>query len=124
MTCFLFLFWPYCVFFVFCVCLRACFVCVSFCLLCVFQVRDIVVDVYESRYGRALGAAKGLTLGAWALDLHLAPHAELLRKRVYDRCVLQYFLPYKSVSLVKVAAAFDSDVAEVTPIQSTTRQMI
>jgi len=83
------------------------------------EVRDIVVDVYESRYGRALGAAKGLTLGAWALDLHLAPHAELLRKHVYDRCVLQYFLPYKSVSLVKVAAAFDSDVAEVEAAAAT-----
>ena len=60
--------------------------------------------MYESRYGAAVRKLEGSLELAACLPLH--DHAAQLVRSVRDRCLLQYFAPYLSVSLERMAAAF------------------
>lgn len=76
------------------------------------NMRQLVQDVHESRYGKALQALQAMR-PAMLLDLHLRDHVDQLFGMVRDRCLTQYFSPYLSVSLHSMAAAFATPVDEI-----------
>ena len=71
--------------------------------------RELIYDFCGSKYGgclKALGAMKGELL----LDLHLARHVGGLYQKIRERCLLQFFAPYLSVDLTRMAEAFGTPV--------------
>lgn len=52
------------------------------------------------------------------IDLHLHTHVPTLLDMIRDRCILQYFQPYSSVSLEKMGSVFGCDVKEMEGVVS------
>lgn len=44
------------------------------------------------------------------LDVHMAKHAETLHGKISERILIEYFTPYNSVDLRRMAEAFDTDL--------------
>ncbi|XP_069125139.1 COP9 signalosome complex subunit 1-like [Argopecten irradians] len=73
------------------------------------QLRDILHKFYESKYAsclRLLGEIKDNLL----LDLYLAPHVNVLYSQIRNRALCQYFSPYLSADMRKMADAFNTSV--------------
>ncbi|XP_048847870.1 COP9 signalosome complex subunit 1 isoform X1 [Brienomyrus brachyistius] len=73
------------------------------------QVRDVIFKFYESKYAcclKMLDAMKDNLL----LDMYLAPHVRTLYTQIRNRALIQYFSPYVSADMNKMALAFNSSV--------------
>ncbi|XP_060071559.1 COP9 signalosome complex subunit 1-like [Ylistrum balloti] len=73
------------------------------------QLRDILHKFYESKYAsclRLLGEIKDNLL----LDMYLAPHVNVLYSQIRNRALCQYFSPYLSADMRKMAEAFNTSV--------------
>ncbi|KAK7111351.1 COP9 signalosome complex subunit 1-like isoform X4 [Littorina saxatilis] len=73
------------------------------------QLRDILHNFYESKYAKCLkllGDIKDNLL----LDLYLAPHVSPLYTQIRNRALCQYFSPYLSADMRKMASAFNTSV--------------
>lgn len=73
------------------------------------QLRDIIHKFYESKYAsclKLLGEIKDNLL----LDMYLAPHVNVLYTQIRNRALCQYFSPYLSADMRKMAEAFNTTV--------------
>mmetsp|Transcript_18915 Transcript_18915/g.49627 ORF Transcript_18915/g.49627 Transcript_18915/m.49627 type:complete len:475 (-) Transcript_18915:524-1948(-) len=76
------------------------------------KIRDAIQDLFSSKYGAGLNALEAMK-GELKLDIHLKDHVNNLFSMIKDRCLVQYFSPYLSVSLASMATAFSSPVEEI-----------
>ncbi|KAK2182658.1 hypothetical protein NP493_342g02030 [Ridgeia piscesae] len=74
------------------------------------QLRDIIHQFYESKYASCLKLLKEIKDNLM-LDLYLAPHVGTLYTQIRNRALCQYFSPYLSADMTKMASAFNTTVA-------------
>uniref|UniRef100_A0ACD5U4P2 Uncharacterized protein n=1 Tax=Avena sativa TaxID=4498 RepID=A0ACD5U4P2_AVESA len=74
------------------------------------EVRELVNDFYESRYGSCLGYLEKLKSNL-LLDIHLHEHLEVLYKDIRHKAIIQYTFPFISVDLNTMAVAFKTSVS-------------
>lgn len=73
------------------------------------DVRDIINDFYDSKYGRCLGLLEKMKSDL-LLDIHLHDHVNVLYTKIRNKAIVQYFSPFISVDLAQMAAAFNTDI--------------
>lgn len=76
------------------------------------QLRDAVSKFYESKYAACLAILQEMK-NILLLDMYLAPHVERLYRMIMNKSLVQYFEPYSTASLHKMALAFDKSVPEL-----------
>ncbi|XP_059936491.1 COP9 signalosome complex subunit 1 isoform X6 [Mesoplodon densirostris] len=74
------------------------------------QVRDIIFKFYESKYASCLKMLDEMKDNL-LLDMYLAPHVRTLYTQIRNRALIQYFSPYVSADMRKMAMAFNTTVA-------------
>ncbi|KAF5894760.1 COP9 signalosome complex subunit 1 [Clarias magur] len=74
------------------------------------QVRDIIFKFYESKYASCLKMLDEMKDNL-LLDMYLAPHVRTLYTQIRNRALIQYFSPYVSADMNKMALAFNTTVA-------------
>ncbi|XP_048871382.1 COP9 signalosome complex subunit 1 isoform X2 [Brienomyrus brachyistius] len=74
------------------------------------QVRDIIFKFYESKYASCLKMLDEMKDNL-LLDMYLAPHVRTLYMQIRNRALIQYFSPYVSADMNKMAMAFNTSVA-------------
>uniref|UniRef100_UPI00358E854E COP9 signalosome complex subunit 1-like isoform X3 n=1 Tax=Myxine glutinosa TaxID=7769 RepID=UPI00358E854E len=76
------------------------------------QVRDVIFHFYESKYACCLRMLDDMRDNL-LLDMYLAPHVCTLYGQIRNRALIQYFSPYLSADMHKMAAAFHSSLANL-----------
>lgn len=76
------------------------------------QLRDIIFKFYESKYASCLKLLDEIKDNLM-LDMYLAQHIAGLYTQIRNRALIQYFSPYLSADMVKMAAAFNRSVPEL-----------
>ncbi|XP_018496306.1 COP9 signalosome complex subunit 1 [Galendromus occidentalis] len=76
------------------------------------QLRDIIQYFYESRYGQCLALLDSIQDNL-LLDIYLAPHVSALYGQIRKRAWIQYFSPYSSADMNRMASAFNTTVQQV-----------
>eukprot|EP00967_Tisochrysis_lutea_P155147 scaffold309887_cov33-Tisochrysis_lutea.AAC.1 len=76
------------------------------------EVRDLVNDFFSSRYASCLSHLDKLKPDL-LIDIHLRPHVAQLYADIRSKAMIQYFLPFVSVDMQRMAAAFNVDVVEL-----------
>ncbi|KAL1501884.1 hypothetical protein ABEB36_007124 [Hypothenemus hampei] len=71
--------------------------------------RDAILKFYESKYAACLRLLDDMK-DALLLDLYLAPHVPALYAQIRSRALVQYFSPYMSADLHRMAQAFGRTV--------------
>ncbi|XP_065066507.1 COP9 signalosome complex subunit 1-like isoform X2 [Rhopilema esculentum] len=74
------------------------------------QLRNILHKFYDSQYAeclKLLGEMKDNLL----LDIYLSPHVNTLYSEIRKRALIQYFSPYVSADLNKMAEAFNTSIS-------------
>ncbi|GBL92056.1 COP9 signalosome complex subunit 1 [Araneus ventricosus] len=74
------------------------------------QLRDIIFRFYESKYASCLKLLDEIKDNL-LLDMYLAPHVQTLYTQIRNRALIQYFSPYLSADMNKMAAAFNTTVS-------------
>lgn len=73
------------------------------------QLRDIIFKFYESKYASCLKLLDDIKDNL-LLDMYLAPHINTLYTQIRNRALIQYFSPYLSADLNRMAVAFNTTV--------------
>lgn len=73
------------------------------------QLRDIIFKFYESKYASCLKLLDEIKDNL-LLDMYIAPHINTLYTLIRNRALIQYFSPYLSADMHKMAAAFNRTV--------------
>ncbi|XP_055708747.1 COP9 signalosome complex subunit 1b [Phlebotomus papatasi] len=73
------------------------------------QLRDIIFKFYESKYASCLRLLDEIRDNL-LLDMYIAPHINALYTQIRNRALIQYFSPYLSADLRKMATAFNRTV--------------
>ncbi|XP_073836584.1 COP9 signalosome subunit 1b [Musca autumnalis] len=73
------------------------------------QLRDIVFKFYESKYASCLTLLDEIRDNL-LLDMYIAPHVNTLYTKIRNRALIQYFSPYLSADMRKMAIAFNRTV--------------
>jgi len=73
------------------------------------QLRDGISKFYESKYARCLSVLAEIKDNLM-LDIYLAPHVANLYNLIRNRALVQYFSPYSSADMHKMASAFNTNV--------------
>jgi len=73
------------------------------------QLREVIQCFYDSRYGQCLKLLDELK-DNFMLDVYLAPHVHTLFSKIRNRGLVQYFSPYISADLHKMAESFNTNV--------------
>lgn len=76
------------------------------------QLRDILSNFYDSKYASCLQHLEEIRDNLY-LDMYIAPHVTDLYTRIRNRLVVQYFSPYVSADMRKMADEFDRTVDEM-----------
>merc|ERR1719336_1198688 len=76
------------------------------------QLREVIQCFYDSRYGQCLKLLDELK-DNFLLDIYLAPHVQNLFSQIRNRGLIQYFSPYMSADLHKMAESFNTNVANL-----------
>jgi len=76
------------------------------------QLRDVIQSFYESRYGQCLKLLQEMKDNLM-LDMYLAPHINTLFSMIRNRGLIQYFSPYSSADLHKMANSFNTTVTDL-----------
>ncbi|KAL6764284.1 26S proteasome subunit RPN7-domain-containing protein [Haematococcus lacustris] len=76
------------------------------------EVRELVMDFYACRYARCLRSLASMA-PQLALDPHLAEHLPALQAQIRKHALVQYTLPFSSVNLDPMAAAFHTSPSEL-----------
>lgn len=74
------------------------------------QLRDILYKFYESKYASCLNMMDSLKDNL-LLDMYLAPHLNTLYTQIRNRALIQYFSPYLSADMTKMAVSFNTSVS-------------
>lgn len=73
------------------------------------QLRDIIHKFYESNYASCLKLLEEIKDNL-LLDMYLVPHVKALYSDIRNRALCQYFSPYLSADMSKMAIAFNTSV--------------
>ncbi|XP_065211974.1 COP9 signalosome complex subunit 1b [Planococcus citri] len=73
------------------------------------QLRDIIFKFYESKYATCLKLLEEIKDNLY-LDMYIAPHVPALYSQIRNRALIQYFSPYLSADMRKMASAFNTSV--------------
>ncbi|XP_011202927.1 COP9 signalosome complex subunit 1b [Bactrocera dorsalis] len=73
------------------------------------QLRDIIFKFYESKYASCLKLLDEIRDNL-LLDMYIAPHVNTLYTKIRNRALIQYFSPYLSADMRKMATAFNRSV--------------
>jgi len=73
------------------------------------QLREVLQCFYDSRYGQCLKLLEDMKDNL-LLDLYLAPHIPTLFSMIRNRGLVQYFSPYISADLAKMAVSFNTTI--------------
>lgn len=73
------------------------------------QLRDIILKFYESKYANCLKLLDEIKDNL-LLDMYIAPHINNLYTQIRNRALIQYFSPYLSADMRKMATAFNRTV--------------
>ncbi|XP_022908373.1 COP9 signalosome complex subunit 1 [Onthophagus taurus] len=73
------------------------------------QLRDIIFKFYESKYASCLKLLDEIKDNL-LLDMYIAPHVNTLYTQIRNRALIQYFSPYLSADMRKMATAFNRTV--------------
>jgi len=76
------------------------------------QLQEITSQVLGTHYGEAMRGLEAM-LPELELDLYLADRASNLVRMIRERCIVQFFSPYLSVSLTSMAEAFSTSLPEM-----------
>ncbi|XP_072029578.1 COP9 signalosome complex subunit 1-like isoform X3 [Amphiura filiformis] len=76
------------------------------------QLRDIIFMFYESKYASCLKLLDELKDNL-LLDMYLAPHINTLYSQIRNRALIQYFSPYVSADMRKMAVSFNTTVPDL-----------
>lgn len=76
------------------------------------QLREAVARFYESKYAECLSILQEVK-NVLLLDMYLAPHVERLYRAIRNKALIQYFEPYSTASMHKMAAAFNTSVTDL-----------
>ncbi|XP_050392153.1 COP9 signalosome complex subunit 1 isoform X1 [Patella vulgata] len=71
------------------------------------QLRDILHRFHESKYASCLKSLEEIKDNL-LLDMYLAPHINILYAQIRNRALCQYFSPYLSADMRKMASAFNT----------------
>ncbi|XP_052862079.1 COP9 signalosome complex subunit 1b [Anopheles cruzii] len=74
------------------------------------QLRDIIFKFYDSKYASCLKLLDEIKDNL-LLDMYIAPHVNVLYTQIRNRALVQYFSPYMSADMRKMATAFNRSVA-------------
>jgi len=74
------------------------------------DMRELIEDFYSSRYASCLRILEKIKQSL-LLDIFLHEHIELLYQKIRNKALVQYFSPFSSIDLNKMAAAFNTNVA-------------
>ncbi|CAG7725017.1 unnamed protein product [Allacma fusca] len=74
------------------------------------QVRDVIFKFYESKYATCLRLLDDMRDNL-LLDMYLAPHVRTLYAQIRSRGLIQYFSPYASADLNRMADSFNTTVS-------------
>lgn len=74
------------------------------------QLRDIIFKFYESKYASCLKLLDEIKDNL-LLDMYIAPHVNVLYTLIRNRALIQYFSPYLSADMHKMAVAFNRTVS-------------
>ncbi|ESO04695.1 hypothetical protein HELRODRAFT_111705 [Helobdella robusta] len=74
------------------------------------QLRDIIYQFYDSKYALCLKLLDNIKDNL-LLDMYLAKHVDNLYAQIRNRALCQYFSPYKSADMRKMAEAFNTTVS-------------
>ena len=73
------------------------------------QLREALTKFYESKYANCLQILDDLK-DNFLLDIYLAPHISILYTSIRNRALIQYFSPYISAEMGKMALAFNTTI--------------
>ncbi|XP_014219476.1 COP9 signalosome complex subunit 1 isoform X2 [Copidosoma floridanum] len=73
------------------------------------QLRDIIFKFYESKYASCLKLLDEIKDNI-LLDMYIAPHVNTLYTQIRNRALIQYFSPYLSADMKRMATAFNRTV--------------
>ncbi|XP_076459503.1 COP9 signalosome complex subunit 1-like [Babylonia areolata] len=73
------------------------------------QLRDVLHNFYNSKYASCLKMLADIRDNL-LLDIYLAPHVPALYAEIRNRALCQYFSPYLSADMHKMASAFNTTV--------------
>lgn len=73
------------------------------------QLRDIIFKFYESKYASCLKLLDDIKDNL-LLDMYIAPHINNLYTQIRNRALIQYFSPYLSADMRKMATSFNRTV--------------
>lgn len=76
------------------------------------QLRDIIFKFYESKYASCLTLLDEIRDNL-LVDMYIAPHVTTLYTKIRNRALIQYFSPYMSADMHKMAMAFNSSVGDL-----------
>ncbi|KAH8406090.1 hypothetical protein KR215_005051 [Drosophila sulfurigaster] len=76
------------------------------------QLRDIIFKFYESKYANCLTLLDEIRDNL-LVDMYIAPHVSTLYTKIRNRALIQYFSPYMSADMHKMAIAFNSTVGDL-----------
>jgi len=76
------------------------------------QLRDVIQCFYDSRYGQCLKLLQEMKDNLM-LDMYLAPHINTLFSMIRNRGLIQYFSPYSSADLNRMANSFNTTVTDL-----------
>lgn len=76
------------------------------------QLRDIIFKFYESKYASCLKLLDEIKDNI-LLDMYIAPHVNSLYMQIRNRALIQYFSPYLSADMRRMAIAFNRTVSEL-----------
>ncbi|RUS26654.1 PCI domain-containing protein [Jimgerdemannia flammicorona] len=73
------------------------------------HIRELIHSFYHSNYKTCLEILEN-SKNDLLLDLHLHSHVEMLYENIRKKALVQYFSPFQSVDLNRMAASFSTDV--------------
>ena len=76
------------------------------------QLRDAIYKFYDSKYANCLSILAEMKDNL-LLDIYIAPHVFTLYDMIRNLALVQYFSPYLSADMVKMAAAFNTNIASL-----------
>merc|ERR1712110_388106 len=76
------------------------------------QLREVIQCFYESRYAQCLKLLEDMKDNL-LLDMYLAPHVNTLFSMIRNRGLIQYFSPYSSADLNKMAQSFNTSLPDL-----------
>ncbi|KAL7539557.1 hypothetical protein ACHAWF_006444 [Thalassiosira exigua] len=78
--------------------------------------REALRHYSRADYGQCLSLLQHSIRRDLLLDIHLHPHVPILLDMIRDRCIVQYFQPYSSVSLEKMGKVFGCNAKEMEDV--------